>query len=155
LSRSSDSPKPAVSLRRWFTVRDDTRVMQSQIDNLMSGYRELRHNLALMQQEILEVRETAYSEDGLVVVTVGPRGHLLGVRIDPLVNRRPNTDELSASILEATRTAVEQAGDAVAEISAKYAPAGINHEELGDFDFSSLFSRHDAELTEGEVARHG
>lgn len=127
-------------------MSDDIRRMESEIDELMQGYKDLRKNLELMQAEILEVQATAYSQDGLVVVTVGPQGHLLGIRIDPLVNRRPGTDELSKSIMEAVQTAVAMAAEEVAEITQRYVPDGFNHAELGDFDLSSLMSRTDQSI---------
>lgn len=128
---------------------DESRRMESEIDELMRGYRELRHNLQLMQEEILQVQATAYSQDGLVVVTVGPQGHLLGIRIDPLVNRRSGTDELSASIVEAVQAAAAMAAEQVSEITQRYAPDRFDHEELADFDLSSLLGRQDARLLEG------
>ncbi len=127
---------------------DEVRRMESEIDQLMGEYQELQKNLELMQAEILRVQATAYSEDGLVVVTVGPQGHLLGIRIDPLVNRRPGTDELSASIMEAVHKAVALAQEEVAAITRQYVPDGIDHEQLGSFDISSMVSGFSQRLTD-------
>ena len=64
-------------------------------------------------------------------------------KIVDLVNRRPGTEELSKSIMEAVHTAVAMAADEVAEITQRYVPDGFNHDELADFDLSSLFTRSD------------
>jgi DNA-binding protein YbaB len=127
-------------------MRDRAAHMEAQIDSMMDEYRRLRENLDAMQSELVKIQATAYSEDGHVVVTVGPRGHLLGIRIDPVVNRRPNTEQLSASIMEAVTAAAAMAAEEVAEITERYAPGAFRHEELGEFDFSSLLTRHDTEL---------
>lgn len=123
--------------------------MQAQLDEMMDQYKEMRSNLVTMQEECLRVQATAYSEDGHVVVTVGPRGHLLGIRIDPVVNRRSNTDELCASIMEAVDAAVGTALEEVATITRRYAP-DVDLGELGDFDLSSLLQRSDASMLREE-----
>lgn len=119
------------------------------IEAMMSEYREMRANLDEMQQQLLGVRASAYSEDGLVIATVGPRGHLVDVQIDPMVYRRPNTKELSRAIVEAAQGAVDLVVDQVDEITRRYAPQQLDVESLQSYDITSLFKRTDADLLDG------
>ncbi|MFB9908537.1 YbaB/EbfC family nucleoid-associated protein [Allokutzneria oryzae] len=71
------------------------------------------------QQRMMEITGTAWSEDRMVKVVVGPRGQLVDLEIDPRVFRRPDSAELQAKILkasgEAVRDATQQAQDIMNE----------------------------------------
>lgn len=88
------------------------------------------------QQKMLSLSATAWSEDGLIKAEVGPRGQLVDLEIDPRVFRRPDSQALKDSILEAVNAAVrqvtEQANELVlgqvppdiAELRAQFHPGG-------------------------------
>ncbi|MCC5578080.1 YbaB/EbfC family nucleoid-associated protein [Microtetraspora sp. AC03309] len=45
-----------------------------------------------------ELTVTSHSEDGMVTVTVGPRGQVRNIELDPRVYRKSSPSELSHSI---------------------------------------------------------
>ncbi|MCG5219420.1 YbaB/EbfC family nucleoid-associated protein [Streptosporangium sp. KLBMP 9127] len=69
------------------------------------------------------VQVTEQSADGLVTVTVGARGDLIGLDIDPRVYRRPDTRVLADTILQTVRAAEAKAQDQVVEIFEPLIPA--------------------------------
>ena len=50
---------------------------------------------ARTRQQILEIRGVAWSEDGLIKATVGPRGQLIDLEINPRVYRTPNSSAMT------------------------------------------------------------
>ncbi|KJK43450.1 hypothetical protein UK23_33240 [Lentzea aerocolonigenes] len=74
-----------------------------------AAYAELADDIRRIQREMAGVEATAESDDGLVSVTVGPRGELVAVELDPRVYRNPDATGLAAEIVrvagEATRAA--------------------------------------------------
>ena len=84
-----------------------------------------------------------------MVATVGPRGHLVDIQIDPMVYRRPNTKELCRAIVEAAQGAVDLVADQVDDLTRRYMPGEVDFDSLQSFDFSTLFKRTDADLLDG------
>ena len=64
------------------------------------------------------VQATETSEDGLVSVTVGPRGDLLRLDLDPRIYRRPDSRRLADTITETVHRAARAAQDRVVEVLA-------------------------------------
>jgi len=80
---------------------------------------DLRRSLGKMsstQRELMQVTGTAWSPDRLIKATVGPRGQLVELEIDPRVYRRPNSTALAASIVATVRAAVDDVLTQSAEI---------------------------------------
>jgi hypothetical protein len=71
----------------------------------------LRANLLTVQSELGKVRATADSDDGLVRVTVGGRGEVIDLELDPRIYRTTDSGALAGTILEAIRQAGELAAD--------------------------------------------
>ncbi|MGW0478325.1 YbaB/EbfC family nucleoid-associated protein [Nonomuraea sp. NPDC003214] len=69
-----------------------------------------------------ELRVTEKSPDGLVSVTVGSRGELVGLDLDPRVYRRPDARHLADTIVETTRRAEARLRDSIVEIFAPVVP---------------------------------
>jgi DNA-binding protein YbaB len=83
--------------------RPDWSVVRSMITDLQRA----RDNLGETQRRILQIRGTAKSKDRLIKVTVGPRGQLIDLELDPRVFRNPDSKALAAAIMATVREAVE------------------------------------------------
>jgi DNA-binding protein YbaB len=114
--------------------------LQAHIDELLGQYRQLRDNLGRMQQEMTELTATVQSQDGMVRATVGYRGDLTKLDINPRAYRVLDTVSLAELIVETTARATAEVR---AQIHALVAPnlpdvAGLSGMG-GDFDVSKLF----------------
>jgi DNA-binding protein YbaB len=74
-------------------------------------FEQLAGEIRDIQRELAAVRETAFSPDGLISVTVDARGDLLELALDPRVYRDPDSRGLAAAITETCRAA-RKAADA-------------------------------------------
>lgn len=83
---------------------------------LMDELDKAMTNLPDTQQQLMSLSGVAWSDDRMVKVEVGPRGQLVDLEIDPRVFRKPDARALRASILAATRAAVQQVADKTQEI---------------------------------------
>ena len=65
-----------------------------------------------LAEQARAVQATETSDDGLVSVTVGPRGELVRLDLDPRIYRRPDSrqlaDTITATVQRAARAAEEQ-----------------------------------------------
>jgi len=102
------------------------------------------------RQQILEVTGTAWSDDRLLKATVGPRGQLIELDIDPRVFRNPNSKALSASIITTVRAAVEDANKKTSKLVEKVLPddrglgLGVGRDDETAMD--RMMRSHDSEL---------
>lgn len=119
------------------------------LEKLMTAYEDLQSNMETMQNELLITRAVGSSENGLVQATVGPRGQLVDLVIDPMVYRRPDAQELADMVLEATGDAVALVSDLVSEILARHIPPEVRTPTLDQFDFAGFGRRFDTELPGG------
>ena len=101
---------------------------------------------ARTRQQILEIRGVAWSEDGLIKATVGPRGQLIDLEINPRVYRTPNSSALSAVILATVRAAVEDANRQTREILERALPRDKGLGLTTETEFDRMMNSHDAEL---------
>ncbi len=122
---------------------------QAHIDELLSQYRTMRDRLGETQQRIAQVQATAESPDGLVTVTVGPRGELIDLKLHPGIYRRPDSDGLAETILATTREAMRRAHERLREIIEPIVPPELG--DLGgmrsDFDFNALLPEDPTDLS--------
>ncbi|MEV0236000.1 YbaB/EbfC family nucleoid-associated protein [Nonomuraea sp. NPDC050786] len=81
------------------------------LEQLVQEVNQQTEQLRKMQEKVGELSATATSKDGMVTVTVGPRGEVRTIDFDPRVYRKLSPSELSAVI-------VEQIGRATSEVSA-------------------------------------
>ena len=101
------------------------------------------------QRKLLAVSGTAWSDDRLVKVVVGPRGQLVDLEIDPRLGNRPNMAALARTILATAQAATEQAMAQSREIMDRELPEAGEVRDIpafGGFDPTDLLSRTDAEL---------
>ncbi|GLY74702.1 hypothetical protein Airi02_016180 [Actinoallomurus iriomotensis] len=91
---------------------------------------ELRDAFMRMNAEALDlhaqgraIQVTEKSSDGLVAATVGARGELISLDIDPRIFRRPDSRELADAIVKAVNQAASKAQEKVVEIFEPLIPA--------------------------------
>jgi DNA-binding protein YbaB len=99
---------------------------QTQVDELIAGYRRSREQLAEVHHALAAVRESASSEDGLVTATAGPGGVLTRLAIDEAAYRGYRPDELADLIVRTTAEAAARAARSAAELVAPLLPAGAD-----------------------------
>lgn len=90
---------------------------------------ELREMFTRLQEEGLElhtraraVQVTETSPDGLVSVTVGSRGELVRIDLDPRIYRRPDARGLADTIVATGQRAAATARERIVEIFAPVIP---------------------------------
>jgi DNA-binding protein YbaB len=94
----------------------------------------LKGNLGDMRKEMNEARATVKSPDGHITATVGPRGQLVKLELDPRIFRRPDSTKLAAAITETIQKAAVEVGHKVDEITERYAPGmGVGEHTRGPY----------------------
>jgi DNA-binding protein YbaB len=122
------------------------RPQWSAIRGVIDDLQQTIENAAQTRQQIMEITGTAWSDDRLIKVVVGPRGQLIELEIDPRVYRTPNSKALAASIMSTVRAAVEEANKQTKEIVDKVMPKDRGLGLIGKTDFDVLMESHDADL---------
>jgi hypothetical protein len=102
-------------------------------------------NIDDIQKQMLSVTAESWSSDRMVRVTVGPRGQLIDLELDPRIYRRPNSKALAASIVATVREAVEEATRRTTEIMERNTPSDIRA-PLTDSTLGKILQTPDAEL---------
>jgi DNA-binding protein YbaB len=127
----------------------DLPAMRAQADELMARFERMRSGLGELQQKLKAVAATVTSDDGLVTVTVGPRGQVVKVEFDPRIYRRPNSKELSATVTETIRKATAKAMNQVEELTRPFVPDS-QFQAYMDHDLEGIFRQLDSELPGGD-----
>ncbi len=96
--------------------------MQAYADELRTMFMRLQDEGMELHTRAKELRVTEKSPDGLVSVTVGSRGELVGLDLDPRVYRRPDARHLADTIVETTRRAEARLRESIVEIFAPVVP---------------------------------
>ena len=99
---------------------------QARVDELLADYRRSREQLAGTQRELAAATGTARSADGLITATVGARGLLTGLIIDPDAYRVYRPEDLARQIVATTTAAAVQALAAAGEVLAPALPTGAD-----------------------------
>lgn len=123
----------------------DPRGLQAHVDELMEQFQKLREGATELQNKIKAVTASAKSTDGYVKVTVGPRGQVISLDLDPRIYRDPNSAKLSAAIVDAIQRASKDAADQVAALCKPFMPEKDIRAHL-DQDLDSMFTKMDHEL---------
>jgi DNA-binding protein YbaB len=83
----------------------------------LAEYERLAEDVRAMRDGLDRIRAAAYSPDGLVSVTVGGRGELLDLTLDPRIYRDQDAGALAGTITETVRDAVAKAERAAVRIT--------------------------------------
>lgn len=105
-------------------------VLRARLEQLTTEYERVRSNLTTRQEQVRQVRASAYAPENGVHVTVGPRGNLTELEIEPRAYRRLSPSQLAEEILRLTREAADEAGARVARIMAPFLPKGVAYQDI-------------------------
>ena len=133
--------------------RDANRELRNRLAEVHSRYARLRSDLDDLQHRLTSLRVTAVSPDGLVRVTVGPRGELIDLQLIRRATRNMDNDHVSRTIMRTVHNAAAQAAQRVEALMSDYFPADSGAlRYLRDHDFGSLLRRPD-EIVQGSALR--
>ncbi|MFV2088610.1 YbaB/EbfC family nucleoid-associated protein [Micromonospora sp. LOL_021] len=127
----------------------DVHGLRARADELMAQFDRMRSGAADLQQRLRAVSATVTSDDGLVTVTVGPRGQVTKVELDPRIYRRPNAAQLSTTVTETIRAATAQAMAEVEQLCRPFVPDAQFQAHM-DFDLEGIFRQLDTDLPGGD-----
>ncbi|MDG4773755.1 YbaB/EbfC family nucleoid-associated protein [Solwaraspora sp. WMMD792] len=127
----------------------DVHGLRARADELMAQFDRMRSGVGDLQQQLRAVSATVTSDDGLVTVTVGPRGQVTKVELDPRIYRRPNAAQLSTTVTETIRAATAQAMAEVEQICRPLVPDAQFQAHM-DFDLEGIFRQLDTDLPGGD-----
>jgi DNA-binding protein YbaB len=123
--------------------RPDWSGLRTVVDDL----RKAVGSLGEVQRRMRRVTGTGHSPDRLVTATVGPRGQLVDLEIDPRVFRNPDSRGLADAILAASRAAVDDANARTMSVVDETVPETLRRGPFGGEDsLADLVGRHDAEV---------
>ncbi|MEO3796468.1 YbaB/EbfC family nucleoid-associated protein [Nonomuraea sp. B10E15] len=86
------------------------------LEQLVQEVNQETEQLKQMQERMRLLSATVTSKDGMVTVTVGPRGEVRTIDLDPRVYRKLSPSELSASIVEQIGRATRQVSGEMKEL---------------------------------------
>lgn len=86
---------------------------------------------------VAAIEETAWSADGRVEATVGPRGELRSLVLDPRIYRTGGADALAADIVAVVADAAARTRDRVFAVVSPMLPRGADA-ETADLAFDPL-----------------
>ncbi|SDH00805.1 Conserved DNA-binding protein YbaB [Sinosporangium album] len=131
----------------------DAAGLQAYADELRSAFMKMQGEARTLHQQARAIQVTETSRDGLVSATVGVRGDLIRLDLDPRIFRRPDARGLADTITETLRRASAKAADAVVELFEPLAPAEQVRAQL-DGDLDAMMG-HLADQMAGKRPRHG
>ncbi|WP_433441052.1 YbaB/EbfC family nucleoid-associated protein [Nonomuraea sp. CA-141351] len=100
------------------------------LEQLVQEVNQQTEQLKMMQEKVRELSATARSKDGMVTVTVGPRGEVRTIELDPRVYRRLSPSELSASIVDQIGRATRQVSGDMKELMEPFGVPDLPFEDL-------------------------
>jgi DNA-binding protein YbaB len=98
------------------TGRPDVAGLAAFAESLRSTAERMATEGPQLQEKARQVQVTETSRDGLVSVTVGSRGELIRLDIDPRVFRRPDSRELADTITTTIQRAAAAAQERVLDV---------------------------------------
>jgi len=126
----------------------DAQALQAKLDGLMQDFERMRRGAGELQRQLQALRVTATSDDGFVKATVGPRGQLIELEIDPRIYRRPDSKQLAATITSTVQRAATEVADKVAALCKPHLPEEQLRPNM-NMDLEGIFTRLDSALTPG------
>ncbi|MBE1583658.1 YbaB/EbfC family nucleoid-associated protein [Nonomuraea angiospora] len=100
------------------------------LEQLVQEVNQQTEQLKKMQEKVRELSATAKSKDGMVTVTVGPRGEVRTIEFDPRVYRKLSPSELSASVVEQIGRATRQVSTEMKELMEPFGMPDLPFEDL-------------------------
>jgi DNA-binding protein YbaB len=113
----------------------DTAGMRAYEQELEKRFWRLQEEGPQLQKRARALQVTEKSRDGLITATVGARGELIRLDIDPRIYRRPDARALADEITETIKKAGTKARDEIVEMFASLVPRELLEAQLnGDID---------------------
>jgi DNA-binding protein YbaB len=113
----------------------DVAGMRAYAEELEKRFWRLQEEGPKLQQRARALQITEKSPDGLISATVGARGELIRLDIDPRIYRRPDARALADTITETVTKAGTKAREAVVDLFAAVVPREQMEVQLsGDLD---------------------
>lgn len=113
----------------------DTSALHAYADQLQARFKTLTEEGPAIQEKAKAVQITETSDDGLISATVGARGELIRLDIDPRIYRHPDSLELADTITETVKRAGTKAQERVVELFSDIIPrAEVQRHLAGDTD---------------------
>lgn len=113
----------------------DVAGLQAYADELRDTFMRMQSSAADLNAQAQSITVTEKSRDGLVSATVGVRGDLIRLDIDPRVYRRPDARGLADTITDTIQRASVKAVDALVELFEPIVPPEQLRAHLdGDLD---------------------
>lgn len=106
--------------------------LRGQIERLLGDYDQVMDDLGRMQQRLRAAQGEAQSKDGLVRLTVGPRGELRSLHLDPRAYRKLSPSELAGEIIELSGTAARDVQQQLEQVLGPFLPAGLSYRQVAD-----------------------
>lgn len=119
----------------WDTLPEDVQATYT------STYDRLQNDLESLQRSLEDLQETAYSPDGLVAATVGARGELKELVLDPRIYRTSDAKALSASITETVHEATEAVTMRIVELTKPLLPKGLRTDGDSEFGLAPMLRK--------------
>ncbi len=113
----------------------DTAGMRAYLGELEKRFSRIQEDGPKLQERMRSLRVTEKSRDGLIAATVGPRGELLKLELDPRIYQRPDARALADQITETVKKAGAKAQEDVIGMLSTLVPREQVEAQLsGDFD---------------------
>ncbi len=96
--------------------RSDIAGMRAYADELQGRFQKLTTEGPEIHQRARAVQVTEKSPDGFISVTVGARGELIRLDLDPRIYRRPDSRQLADAITDTIKAAGAKAQEQVLDL---------------------------------------
>lgn len=93
-----------------------------------------------VQDKLVDIEVTEESDDGLIAATVGARGELRALDLDPRIYRSQDATALADDILATVRKAADTAGRRAYDAAVEVLPPGATYEDT-DVAFDPVLHR--------------
>ncbi|MGI8626355.1 MAG: YbaB/EbfC family nucleoid-associated protein [Geodermatophilaceae bacterium] len=94
----------------------DVAGLRAYAEELQGRFQKLTTEGPKLQEQARAVQVTEKSQDGLISATVGARGELIRLDLDPRIYRRPDSRELADTITDTIKAAGVKAQERVLEV---------------------------------------
>jgi DNA-binding protein YbaB len=106
--------------------------LRARFEVLLDEFERVKDNASKLQRRLHEAEGAAASKDGAVKLTVGPRGDLRTLHIDPRAYRRLSPSELATEILELSRAAARDVQAQLEQVIKPFLPPDLTYQQVAD-----------------------
>ncbi|WP_327092033.1 YbaB/EbfC family nucleoid-associated protein [Nonomuraea sp. NBC_01738] len=124
----------------------DVGELRAYAESLRGTFMRMQAQASELHATARELQVTETSPDGMISATVGARGELVRLDLDPRLYRRPDARQLADSIVETVQRAAVKAQERVIEIFEPIIPGDQLKAHL-DGDLETALDQLDDQLT--------